>query len=173
MALDLKSSIAAAAFPAERWRCLTCRRWDCRRTSPPVNTFWGPRGTVQYTRNNFRGKGESLSVTGFAGRLDQRGAFYYIDPNFRWSPVEGDHFLLRRTERRESHLLFAAGTGRLPAAARPRQEQKNTLFLRYNFSQTNLTHVLIQALVPHRGSKCPPVHAWRQLHARHARQCAR
>ena len=48
-------------------------------------TFYGPRGTVQYTRNNFRGKGESLSITGFAGRLDQRGAVYYIDPNFRWS----------------------------------------------------------------------------------------
>ena len=50
------------------------------------STFYGPRGTAQYTRNNLRGKGESISVTAFAGRLDQRGAFYYIDPNFRWSP---------------------------------------------------------------------------------------
>src|SRR6202008_952306 len=27
-------------------------------------TFWGPRGTFQYTHNNFRGKGESVSLTG-------------------------------------------------------------------------------------------------------------
>src|SRR5207302_2526353 len=45
-------------------------------------TFWGPRGTFQYTRNNFRGKGESIAITGFGGRLDQRFAFYYIDPDF-------------------------------------------------------------------------------------------
>jgi hypothetical protein len=32
------------------------------------------------------GKGASLSFTGFAGRLDQRGAAYYIVPDFRWSP---------------------------------------------------------------------------------------
>src|SRR6202041_849264 len=42
-------------------------------------TFYGPRGSVQYTRNNFRGKGESLSFTAFAGRLDQRVAAYYTD----------------------------------------------------------------------------------------------
>jgi outer membrane protein assembly factor BamA len=49
-------------------------------------TFYGPRGTFQYTRNNVGGKGDSLSFTGFAGRLDQRGAAYYIVPDFRWSP---------------------------------------------------------------------------------------
>ena len=49
-------------------------------------TFYGPRGTFEYTRNNMRGKGESLSLTAFAGRLDQRGGAYrYIDPNFIWS----------------------------------------------------------------------------------------
>ena len=48
-------------------------------------TYYGPRGSFQYTLNNVRGKGESLSATAFAGRLDQRVAGYYIDPNFRWS----------------------------------------------------------------------------------------
>ena len=37
-------------------------------------TFYGPRGTFEFTRNNVRGKGESLSFTAFAGRLDQRFA---------------------------------------------------------------------------------------------------
>ena len=45
-------------------------------------TYYGPRATFEYTRNNMRGKGESLSLTAFAGRLDQRGGAYYIDPNF-------------------------------------------------------------------------------------------
>ena len=40
------------------------------------------RGSFQYTRNTLRGKGESLSATAFAGRLDQRVAGYYIDPKF-------------------------------------------------------------------------------------------
>ena len=35
-------------------------------------TFYGPRGSFQYTRNNLGGKDNSLSFTGFAGRLDQR-----------------------------------------------------------------------------------------------------
>ena len=48
-------------------------------------TYYGPRGSFQYTLNNVRGKGESLSATAFAGRLDQRVAGYYIDPSFRWS----------------------------------------------------------------------------------------
>ena len=43
-------------------------------------TYYGPRGSIQYTRNNYRGKGESLSFTGFAGRLDQRAAGYSSTP---------------------------------------------------------------------------------------------
>ena len=61
-------------------------------------TFYGPRGSVQYTRNNLRGKGESLSFTAFAGRLDQRAAIYYINPNFRWSSWKSTVFIRRRTQ---------------------------------------------------------------------------
>ena len=49
-------------------------------------TFWGPRGTVQYTRNNLRGQGESLSLSALAGRLDQRGAATFTDPAFFGPP---------------------------------------------------------------------------------------
>jgi hypothetical protein len=48
-------------------------------------TFYSPRGTFQYKRNHVRGKGESLSFTAFAGRLDQRVAIYYIDPRWFWT----------------------------------------------------------------------------------------
>jgi hypothetical protein len=62
----LKLSTVVAAFQAERSRCLIFHR-----VGLPSNfqtsqvTFYGPRGTVQYTRNNLRGKGEST----FADRI--------------------------------------------------------------------------------------------------------
>ena len=45
-------------------------------------TFWGPRGTFQYTRNNFRGLGESLTFSALGARLVQRGSASYLNPHF-------------------------------------------------------------------------------------------
>lgn len=110
-------------------------------------TFWGPRGTFQYTRNNLRGKGESFSFTAFAGRLDQRVAAYYIDPNFFWSPWRATPSF--SYEKNEENPIFSSqqeqGTFQIQ---RPIDKaEKNILFLRYGYSHTNLTHVLIPALV--------------------------
>ena len=111
-------------------------------------TFYGPRGSAQYTRNNFRGKGESISITGFAGRLDQRGAVYYINPNFRWTPWRATTSF--SAERNEENPIFSSqqelGSFQLQRYIDP--AQKDTVFLRYSFSQTNLPRVLIDALVP-------------------------
>lgn len=113
-------------------------------------TFWGPRGTFQYTRNNMRGKGESFSFTAFAGRLDQRAAIYYIDPNLSWS-------LWRATpsisyERNEENPIFSSQQEMATyQIQRPIDKaNKNIFFLRYGYSHTNLTRVLISALVPQR-----------------------
>ncbi len=111
-------------------------------------TFYGPRGTVQYTRNNMRGKGESLSLTAFAGRLDQRGALYYIDPNFRWSPWRAT--VSTSFERNEENPIFssqiAQGGAQLQRAID--RSKKDIFFARYSFSQTDLTRILIPDLVP-------------------------
>lgn len=111
-------------------------------------TFWGPRGSAQYTRNNFRGKGESISITGFAGRLDQRGAVYYINPNFRWSQWRATTSF--SAERNEENPIFSSQQelGSFQLQRSLDQAQKDILFLRYSFSKTDLPHVLIQALVP-------------------------
>lgn len=111
-------------------------------------TFWGPRGTLQYTRNNFRGKGESLSVTGFGGRLDQRFAFYYIDPSFRWTNWKTTTNF--SAEHNQENPIFSSEQeiGGLQWQRFVDKARKNVFFFRYQFSQTNLTHVLIQALVP-------------------------
>jgi outer membrane protein assembly factor BamA len=111
-------------------------------------TFYGPRGTIQYTRNNVGGKGDSLSFTGFAGRLDQRGAAYYIVPNFLWSPWKATTSF--SAERNEENPIFSAqeelGSSELQRSLD--KSKKNTLFLQYSFSQTDLTRIEIPALVP-------------------------
>ncbi len=110
-------------------------------------TFYGPRGTLEYTRNNVRGKGETLSFTGFAGRLDQRIAAYYIDPNFRWSPWRSTTAIT--AERDEENPVYSSQQelGSYQVQRELDKAKKNTLFLRYSFSQTNLTRVEIPSLV--------------------------
>ncbi|WP_263360158.1 POTRA domain-containing protein [Acidicapsa ligni] len=110
-------------------------------------TFYGPRGTFQYTRNNFRGKGESLSFTGFAGRLDQRGAAYYIDPNFLWSNWRATASV--SGERNEENPVFSSQQelGSFQLQRSLDKAHFNTLFLRYSFSQTDLTRIEIPSLV--------------------------
>lgn len=113
-------------------------------------TFYGPRGTFQYTRDNVRGKAESFSVTGFAGRLDQRVAVYYIDPTFRWSPWKAT--TSASYEKNEENPIFSSQQemGTLQIQRSIDAAQKNILFFRYGYSHTNITHVLIDALVPER-----------------------
>jgi outer membrane protein insertion porin family len=111
-------------------------------------TFYGPRGTVQYTRNNVGGKGDSLSFTGFAGRLDQRGSAYYIVPDFLWSKWRATTSV--SAERNEENPIFSS-QAEIASTQLQRsldQAKKDTLFLRYSFSQTDLTRVEIPDLVP-------------------------
>jgi outer membrane protein insertion porin family len=113
-------------------------------------TFWGPRATFQYTRNNMRGKGESFSFTAFAGRLDQRAAIYYIDPNLRWSRWRATPSI--SYERNEENPIFSSQQEMATfQIQRPiDKDNKNIFFLRYGYSHTNITRVLISALVPER-----------------------
>lgn len=111
-------------------------------------TFYGPRGTVQYTRNNVRGKAETISLTAFAGRLDQRFAFYYINPTFRWSPWRATTSL--SYEKNEENPIFSSRQefASLQLQRAIDHEQKNIVFARYSFTRTDLTRILIQSLVP-------------------------
>ena len=111
-------------------------------------TFYGPRGSMQYTRNNIRGKGESLSLTAFAGRLDQRGAVYYINPSFRWSSWKTTTSF--SAERDEENPLFSS-QGETATYQFQRfidSAKKNLFFVRYSFNKTDLTRIEIPDLVP-------------------------
>ena len=111
-------------------------------------TYYGPRGTFEYTRNNMRGKGESLSLTAFAGRLDQRGGAYYIDPNFLWSKWTST--LALTVEHDGENPIFSSQQEIASyQIQRPLDNaKKNIFFLRYSFSKTDLTNIEIPELVP-------------------------
>ncbi|MFP5249777.1 MAG: outer membrane protein assembly factor, partial [Acidobacteriota bacterium] len=112
------------------------------------STFYGPRGTAQYTRNNLGGKGESLTATAFAGRLDQRGAIYFIDPNFRWTDWKAT--ASASIERNEENPIFSEQDEKASVQMQTTTDkaQKNTLFTRYGYTKTDLTRVLLAQLVP-------------------------
>ena len=112
--------------------------------------FYGPRGTFQYTRNNVRGKGESLSFTGFAGRLDQRAAAYYINPSFRWTSWKATTSV--SYEKNEENPIFSSQESQGSVQFQhPVTRSKTTIvFGQYAYSKVDLTRVLIAELVPAR-----------------------
>ncbi|MDR5730242.1 MAG: BamA/TamA family outer membrane protein [Terriglobia bacterium] len=111
-------------------------------------TFYGPRGTFEYTRNNMRGNGSSLSLTAFAGRLDQKGAAYYIDPTLFWSKWRSTTSI--SIERDQENPIFSSQVDRASYEVQHFLDkgEANSLFLRYSFSKTDLTRIEIPALVP-------------------------
>jgi outer membrane protein assembly factor BamA len=113
-------------------------------------TFYGPRGTFQYTRNNIRGKAESLNFTAFGGRLDQRAALYYIDPTLRWTNWKATTGLSIETNQENPIYSSREEMATFQIQKPIDRALKNVLFLRYGYSHTSITHVLIDALVPER-----------------------
>jgi len=111
-------------------------------------TYWGPRALFEYTRKDLWGKAETLSFTGLGARLDQRGAITYTDPYFRrthWTSsvnISGEHDA--------QNPVFTSVIGQagyqLQHALNP--EKTMNIFLRYSYSQTGLTNIVIPDLVP-------------------------
>ncbi len=111
-------------------------------------TFWGPRATLEYTRNNLRGKAESLAFTALGARLKQNVSILYTDPMFRWTNWASSVSLMG--QRNLENPIFGLRQGQFGYQLQRalNRDQTQNLFLRYNFSQTGLTHLLIPQLVP-------------------------
>ena len=111
-------------------------------------TFWGPRGLVDYTRKNLRGTAESMTVGGFAGRLDQRVYGAYNVPSFRgssWSATSNGLFEHDSENPIFTDLILRAALEfRKPLDAK----RTKTVFFRYTLQRTDLTRLLIPELVP-------------------------
>ncbi len=110
-------------------------------------TFWGPRGSFEYARKNMRGRAETLTLSGLAGRLVQRGSVTYADPGFRGSVWEATYHL--RGERNAENPIFSSRLGEVGfQLQRPLNAKRTrTLMLRYSYRQTGLVHLLIPELV--------------------------
>jgi outer membrane protein insertion porin family len=110
--------------------------------------FWGPRGTIEYTRSNLRGKAESLTLSALAARLDQRGAVTYTDPTFRWTKWSSNVSL--SGEHNSENPIFISTQGLLGFQLQRTLDPAKTqnLFLRYSFSVTGVSRLLIPELIP-------------------------
>ena len=110
-------------------------------------TFVSPRGSIEYSRNNVRGLGQTLSVSALVSRLDQRAVASYTDPRFRYS--SWNSLLSISIERTTQNPTFAA---RLADASwqleKPLNKDKTRrIQLRYRFRRTVLSDLLIPGLV--------------------------
>jgi outer membrane protein insertion porin family len=110
--------------------------------------FYGPRGTLEYTRNNLRGRAESLTFTALAGRLDQRGSIIYTAPELPWANWESNATI--SAEYNSENPIFSSRQGQAGFQLQhPFNKQKTkNLFVRYSFRETKLTRLEIPDLIP-------------------------
>lgn len=110
-------------------------------------TFYGPRGSFGYTKRNMRGRAETFTVAGLAGRLDQRAAVTYTIPSFRntsWSSSASASY-----EHDSTNPIFTARVGDIGLQwQRTVLGRANTWLLHYDFRTTDITELLIPELVP-------------------------
>ena len=110
-------------------------------------TFWGPEGSIEYTRRNFRGRAETLNVAAFIGRLDQRGSASWGNPTF-WNTSWSSTVTISG-ERTSENPIF---TARLSDAGLQFQryldkDRQKSVILRYDFRRTSLSNITIPDLV--------------------------
>ncbi|MGA9393290.1 MAG: POTRA domain-containing protein [Candidatus Sulfotelmatobacter sp.] len=115
--------------------------------APSQATYASPLGSIEFSRRNMRGLGETASGSILLSRLDQRAITSYLQPHFLgsgWSSVGS--FSLERTS---ENPLYAASLGDVSFQVEKLLNRKtNTrLQLRYDFNKTVLSHLLVPELV--------------------------
>jgi outer membrane protein assembly factor BamA len=111
-------------------------------------TIFGPRFDFLYTRNNVRGKAESVSLSGLFGPLQYQGTLSYIDPNFLWSDWASTASVMAAVNKQNP--IFNSRQALLSYQFKHPLNAKHTmnLILQYSASETNLYNLLIPQLVP-------------------------
>lgn len=110
-------------------------------------TFWGPEGSIEYTRRNFRGRAETLTLSGFGGRLDQRGTASWGNPTF-WNTGWSSTVTLSG-ERTSENPIFTARLGEagIQFQRYMDKDRQKSIVLRYDFRRTSLSNITIPDLV--------------------------
>ena len=113
-------------------------------------TFYGPRGTFQYSLKNIRGRAETLTVGGLAGRLTQSANITFENPHFRESNWVSD--LSGTAEHDSSNPIFTTQEGIASYQLHHSLNKSKTtnLFFRYSYQDINITRLLagFEDLVP-------------------------
>ncbi len=114
---------------------------------PSEKTFASPRGSVEYSRRNMRGLGETASISLLAARLDQRALATYTQPHFRGSQWKS--LISLSGERSTQNPIFTARLGEASwQFERTINRAKTTIAqVRYDFHRTSLSDLLIPELV--------------------------
>ncbi|HET6841893.1 MAG TPA: POTRA domain-containing protein [Candidatus Angelobacter sp.] len=110
--------------------------------------FWGPRGSIQYIRKNFLGRAETLNLSAFAGRLDQRASASWFNPAF-WTTTWSSTLALS-AERSTENPIFTSrlGEGSFQFQRYVDSKKTESVIFRYSLRRTNLSNLLIPDLVP-------------------------
>jgi outer membrane protein insertion porin family len=108
----------------------------------------GPRVNFQYTRNNVRGKAETLTFGALYGPLDQRGVFGFTNPNFKWTDWTAS--LAASVEQNKENPIFNARLAQLVLQMQKPINAAKTQMVTfgYTLSRINLTDLVIPELVP-------------------------
>ena len=109
--------------------------------------IFSPLGSLEYSRLNLRGRGETASIATYLSRLDQKASFTYLHPQLRglsWSGLWSVSL-----ERTTQNPLFTArlGQGSFQIERILDTAKTKRLQFRYLFQRTALTHLLIQNFV--------------------------
>jgi outer membrane protein assembly factor BamA len=115
--------------------------------APSQSTFASPRGSIEFTRRDMRGLGETFSSSLLLSRLDQRALATYTQPHFigsQWSSLTSIS-----AERSTENPLFAARLGDASFQVERVISKKNNtrLQVRYDFNRTALSELLVPELV--------------------------
>src|SRR5262249_49765969 len=110
-------------------------------------TFWGPRGSIEYTRNDLFGRAQSITVNALAGRLDQRASAGWLDPSFLNSSWSAS--LTFSAERSSQNPIFTSEQGLAVLQFHRFLDAKRTksISLQYSFTRSGLTNLLVPTLV--------------------------
>jgi len=115
--------------------------------APSEATFASPLGSIEFTRRNMRGMGETASATILLARLDQQFLTTYTQPHFvgsQWSSLTSFSI-----ERNSENPLFTAGLGDISFQVERLISRRHStrLQIRYDFNRTILSNLLVPELV--------------------------
>jgi outer membrane protein insertion porin family len=110
-------------------------------------SFFGPRGTLQLSRRNLRGRGETATIGFVASRLDQRVSFTYADPNLHgttWSSL-----FSTSSERTTENPIYGALIQQASFQVQAFLDRKHTqkVVTGYRYQYIHLSNIIIPELV--------------------------